>query len=373
ERTVNGETESFVYDNNVISMSKSGNNYYYLQDELGSPMYMTGTDGAAVSAYAFDDFGRNIDPFTGKVRNGRIQNASKHAYTINGNIIQPFAFTGYQEDEVSGLNFAQARFYSADNGRFIGEDQVRGFRRIPESQNHYLYCLNTPIIAIDRNGKWIHLLIGAAVGGVVNGGLEYLDQKLSGEEVDWRKVRLSAAQGAIEGTAIASGTAVIAMGTQFLTDTVFNSIKDSLDGELTKKELVSNVIGAGFNALAVGGMMKATGILTENAPKIANKLFQNGQHPVLEKIASEFIAQGEMLNEVNGIKDFAKGIGKNALDSIAKYAFSHAPDAMEAAKMVFCYSIQEHIIDFAYNRVTAWVDNKIDNWVDGIGKNECLG
>ena len=37
ERTVNGETESFIYDNNnVVSMSKSGNNYYYLQDELGS-------------------------------------------------------------------------------------------------------------------------------------------------------------------------------------------------------------------------------------------------------------------------------------------------------------------------------------------------
>ena len=46
ERTVNGETESFIYDKNVISMSKAGNSYYYLQDELGSPMYMTGTDGA---------------------------------------------------------------------------------------------------------------------------------------------------------------------------------------------------------------------------------------------------------------------------------------------------------------------------------------
>ena len=41
ERTVNGETESFIYDNNVVSMSKAGNNYYYLQNELGSPMYMT--------------------------------------------------------------------------------------------------------------------------------------------------------------------------------------------------------------------------------------------------------------------------------------------------------------------------------------------
>ena len=40
ERTVNGETESFIYDNNVVSMSKAENIYYYLQDELGSPMFI---------------------------------------------------------------------------------------------------------------------------------------------------------------------------------------------------------------------------------------------------------------------------------------------------------------------------------------------
>ena len=84
ERTVNGETESFIYDNNVISMSKAGSNYYYFQNELGSPMYMTGTDGIAVYSYAFDDFGRNIDPFTGKIKEAN----SKHAYITVGNIIQ---------------------------------------------------------------------------------------------------------------------------------------------------------------------------------------------------------------------------------------------------------------------------------------------
>ncbi|PHU41593.1 hypothetical protein CSX00_00005, partial [Pseudobutyrivibrio ruminis] len=70
-----------------------------------------------------------------------------------GNIIQPFAFTGYQEDEFSGLKFAQARFYDDKNGRFVGEDQVRGFINHPESINHYLYCLNMPSCRIDLNGK----------------------------------------------------------------------------------------------------------------------------------------------------------------------------------------------------------------------------
>ena len=156
ERTVNGETESFIYDKNVISMSKAGNSYYYLQDELGSPMYMTGTDGAAVSSYAFDDFGRGIDPFTGRLKEAGKKH-TKHACTIEGNIIQPFAFTGYQEDEVSGLEFAQARFYSADNGRFVGVDLKKGIIEYPSTLNQFSYCINNPYTFVDRNGQWLSL------------------------------------------------------------------------------------------------------------------------------------------------------------------------------------------------------------------------
>ncbi|WP_248404849.1 RHS repeat domain-containing protein [Butyrivibrio fibrisolvens] len=157
ERTVNGETESFIYDKNVISMSKAGDNYYYLQDELGSPMYMTGTDGAAVSSYAFDDFGRSINPFTGKIKEAGNKQHTKHAYTTEGNIIQPFAFTGYQEDEVSGLKFAQARFYSAYNGRFVGVDLKKGIIEFPSTLNQFSYCINDPYTFVDKNGQWLSL------------------------------------------------------------------------------------------------------------------------------------------------------------------------------------------------------------------------
>ena len=116
---------------------------------------MTGTDGAAVSSYAFDDFGRGIDPFTGKIKEASNKQHTKHAYTTEGNIIQPFAFTGYQEDEVSGLKFAQARFYDADTGRFQSEDLVKGFTNIPFTLNYYSYCFGCPIGFVDRNGQFL--------------------------------------------------------------------------------------------------------------------------------------------------------------------------------------------------------------------------
>ena len=145
ERSVNGEVETYTYDSNVVSMSKEGRDYFYMHDELGTGMYLTGTDGMAVASYAYDEFGRNLNPFTGK--------KEKPSYTKQGNIIQPFAFTGYQHDEMTGSYYAQARYYDAGVGRFVSEDKVRGYVDIPNTINHYLYCNNVPIDLVDLNGR----------------------------------------------------------------------------------------------------------------------------------------------------------------------------------------------------------------------------
>ncbi|WP_248404856.1 RHS repeat-associated core domain-containing protein [Butyrivibrio fibrisolvens] len=284
ERTVNGETESFIYDKNVISMSKAGDNYYYLQDELGSPMYMTGTDGAAVSSYAFDDFGRGIDPFTGKIKEAGNKQHTKHAYTTEGNIIQPFAFTGYQEDEVSGLKFAQARYYSADIGRFIGVDLRKGIIEYPNTLNSFSYCINNPYSFVDRNGQWLSLkdfnvsdalatagmavattaaVVGGialatatapvsvpliAAGAVVGAGVAYDASVIS----DWKndshanltKAVDNAAAGAmIGGTIVAGAGAVMASGGATL-ETVGTAL-------LENKDVVTSTVG-GFISTATG-------------------------------------------------------------------------------------------------------------------------
>ena len=143
-QTMNGVTTEFTYDGNVVSISRGAESVYYQHDELGSTMYLTGTDGAAYSPYAYDPFGNRLDPSTGKRNRG---------YSKDGNIIQPFAFTGYQEEE-NGLYFAQARSYDPTAGRFTSEDRVKGIIEFPTGQNRYQYCYNNPTIFVDRNGQW---------------------------------------------------------------------------------------------------------------------------------------------------------------------------------------------------------------------------
>ena len=147
ERSVNGDVETYTYDANVVSMSKRGEDYFYMLDELGSGMYLTGTDGASVSTYAYDEFGRNIDPFTGKKQ--------KPSYTKQGNIIQPLAFTGYQNDEMTDNYFAQARYYNSEAGRFVSRDKERFiWHSKVETLNLYGYCLNRPVYRVDYSGNW---------------------------------------------------------------------------------------------------------------------------------------------------------------------------------------------------------------------------
>ena len=145
ERSVNGEVETYTYDSNVVSMSKQGQDYFYMHDEFGTGMYLTGTDGMAVSSYAYDEFGRTIDPITGKQK--------KTDYTKQGNIIQPLAFTGYQHDEMTDSYYAQARYYDAGAGRFISRDNAKYvLKSIPITHNIYTYCGNNSLIYIDPDG-----------------------------------------------------------------------------------------------------------------------------------------------------------------------------------------------------------------------------
>ncbi len=137
--TRDGKKESFLWDDNIISVNHDNDDYYYMQDEIGSPTYLTGIDGEVMAEYSFDEFGRDI--------------LNKHR-TDNDRLIQPFTFTGYQSDDITGFRFAQARFYDPETGRFLSEDQLRGTSIEPESQNHYLYCRNMPLDHIDPNGKW---------------------------------------------------------------------------------------------------------------------------------------------------------------------------------------------------------------------------
>ena len=73
-------------------------------------------------------------------------------YTAQGEG-QPFGYTGYRYDTVSGTYFAQAREYQPGTGRFCAQDVIAGNGAAPETLNRYGYCLGNLMKWIDKNGE----------------------------------------------------------------------------------------------------------------------------------------------------------------------------------------------------------------------------
>jgi hypothetical protein len=57
----------------------------------------------------------------------------------------------------------------------------------------------------EPKSPWIHVLIGAAAGGVIKGSMEYMHQSANGEQIDWGKIAKEAVIGGVGG-AILVGT-----------------------------------------------------------------------------------------------------------------------------------------------------------------------
>ena len=141
ERYEGESCQTYLWDGNVAGMSErspetgtaSGGKLcrkYYLQDELGSPLRLSGADGSLGEAYGYDEFGRDLYGNQGEA--------------------QPFGYTGYQYDSVAGTYFAQAREYEPQIGRFQSVDLMKGFPVYPLSLNEYIYCWDNPGIRTER-------------------------------------------------------------------------------------------------------------------------------------------------------------------------------------------------------------------------------
>ena len=145
ERHKGKHRQTFYWDMNVSAMEDENRTIqYYLQDELGSPLRVLYRSGSG-AAYGYDEFGADLyDPEKKPGAGKQYSRQGEH---------QPFGFTGYRYDDISGTYFAQAREYQPGVGRFTAEDILRGRNSIPKTLNRYVYCWGNPIQYVDVNGR----------------------------------------------------------------------------------------------------------------------------------------------------------------------------------------------------------------------------
>lgn len=127
---------------------------YYHNDALGSPVVATDGNGAVVWRARYRPFGE------------RDQSAAD--YLAAG--ANPVWFSGHVHDDVSGLTYMQARYYSPFSGRFLTPDPAVLRADDPQSFNRYAYARNNPYRYIDPDGRESVAITFKASGALGAGG-----------------------------------------------------------------------------------------------------------------------------------------------------------------------------------------------------------
>jgi RHS repeat-associated protein len=111
-----------------LLLARNNQIYTYHRDALGSIIAITDQSNTIVQRYTYDAYG--------------------NLTTSNPDFRQPYAYTGREYDEESGLYYYRARYYDSEVGRFITRDPI-GLRG---GHNLYAYVRNNPMRFADPSG-----------------------------------------------------------------------------------------------------------------------------------------------------------------------------------------------------------------------------
>jgi RHS repeat-associated protein len=124
---------------------QGGGTSYLTSDNLGTPRVITGADGSVKARHDYFPFGEELVAGVG----GRTTDQGYSQFDGNRK-----KWATYERDYETGLDYAQARYYSSTQGRFTSPDPLLASARpaSPKTWNRYAYCGNNPLIYVDPSG-----------------------------------------------------------------------------------------------------------------------------------------------------------------------------------------------------------------------------
>ena len=115
---------------------------YTHQDRLGSTVNLSDQFGRVVGRADYNEWG---------------EVTYRESLSISSSyrrIYPQLNYTGYDWDDVLGMYYAKARFYDADDKRFLAMDPIKGSITDPLSLVSYLYCVDNPLRWVDPLGLY---------------------------------------------------------------------------------------------------------------------------------------------------------------------------------------------------------------------------
>ena len=291
-----------LFDGGLIAMDRAEPEYlFFLRDHLGSTRVVARSNGKAVQVNHYYPYGMAY-------ASGRMSgNAEAHPVTgEGGNVIdgdleigggtggmelarpgasQPYRFLGnelYTSNSLGLYDFS-ARMYDPALGRFLSVDPMA---ETCLNMTPFAYCGNNPIIRVDPEGEIWHIVGGAVVGAVLEGGSALIQGK-TGKEIGAAAVR-----GAIEGGVVAATE-----GAGLMVGIISNagaSVVGSAVEQVIANDGDIDIKVVGRDALVSGGLSLVTGKTSEALKKAVEKTVSNPsfKQTVKKSVTDEFKTLG---------------------------------------------------------------------------------
>ena len=128
------------------------------RDYLGNITHIATEDGTLVEENSYDPWGRLRNPETKEI----------YSLGTEPELMLGRGYTGHEHLTWFGLINMNARLYDPVLGRFLSPDPFVQMPDFTQNFNRYSYCLNNPLVYVDENGEFWHIVIGAVIGGVSN-------------------------------------------------------------------------------------------------------------------------------------------------------------------------------------------------------------
>ncbi|KRS20750.1 hypothetical protein AAY72_12235 [Alishewanella sp. WH16-1] len=291
-RLASSGTNSYVYDGHGrrIVKNKNGAKTYSLYNSAGVLMSTYESNG-------YTDYYYLGSQLVAKYADPRTQSDEP-------------GYTGHVEDNDLQLTYMQQRYYDPIIGRFYSNDPVDFQGHMQRGNptmgfNRYAYANNNPYKYSDPDGQFIQAILGAVIGA----GAELVAQTLSGQDINWGKVGVSAAAGAVTGgissvykgvfTASASviekgAASIVVAGTAATTGGAVSAINSSADGNSTQQINRDAAVGA---VLSLAGPGKAAGGAISQ--KISNTVSAMGKESNALTETLDGVVSGGVTNLIN--------------------------------------------------------------------------
>ena len=218
----------------------------------------------------------------------------------------PLRYCGYVYDDETQLYYLQSRYYDPGMGRFINADNYPTTGQGLTGNNMFAYCGNNPVSREDDGGELWNVIIGAAVGAVVSAVTTAIDSYASTGSVDWGKVGISAAVGAVSGGVAATGLGMVAQAgitaaATFVGDVATQKICEKKSwSEVNYLKAAHNGVVAGGTSLVgsvLGGITSSGHTITGNSMVSAgkNKMLTGYVRKANGQSYSKLLRQGRQL------------------------------------------------------------------------------